>query len=85
MGWQLLDDFEADDRMTVRRMVARRHWSPSLRRIIAMLADMCVRFEKRLSTVSAQLLPPPSAAVPVDAALDTGAVANGQGAALSQR
>jgi len=52
-GQQLLDDFEADDRLTVRRMIARRHGSPALRRITAALADMCIRFEKRLSAVSA--------------------------------
>jgi len=52
-GQQLLDDFEADDRLTVRRMMASRHESPALRRITAALADMCTRLEKRLSAVSA--------------------------------
>ena len=34
-------------------MMARRHSSPVLRRITAALADMCIRFEKRLSNLSA--------------------------------
>ena len=47
-GRQLLEDFDADARWTVRRLAESRRGSPALRRMTAALAEKCGRFEDRL-------------------------------------
>jgi hypothetical protein len=50
LSLQLLEDFQADSRVTVRRMAVCRRGSPVLRRITMALSTICCRLEAQLSS-----------------------------------
>jgi hypothetical protein len=51
LSLQLLEDFRADSRVTVRRMAVCRRGSPVLRRITIALSTLCCRLEAPLRSV----------------------------------
>jgi hypothetical protein len=69
--------------------MARRGGSPALRRLTAALADMCVRFQKRLASLATPLPPEAAAAGPTaETGIDTTVGLGGAGrqsAAASER